>query len=88
MRDKKVFACGEEIRNSKKAEPKEPRMFIGAAANPFADPFDFRAIRRLVEAAGYRGIQEVEIFSEHWWSRPGDEVLKTAIARFDALCRA
>jgi len=49
---------------------------------------DFRAIRRMVEAAGYRGIQEVEIFSDHWWSRPGDEVLATAIARFDAVCRA
>ena len=45
MRDKKVFACGEEIKNSKKAEVKEPRMFIGAAANPFADPFEFRVIR-------------------------------------------
>jgi len=45
MRDKKVFACGEEIKNSKKAEVKEPRMFIGAAANPFADPFEFRIIR-------------------------------------------
>jgi len=45
MRDKKIFACGEEIKNSKKAEVKEPRMFIGGAANPFADPFEFRVIR-------------------------------------------
>jgi len=45
MRDKKIFACGEEIKNSKKAEVKEPQMFIGAAANPFADPFEFRIIR-------------------------------------------
>jgi methylenetetrahydrofolate reductase (NADPH) len=45
MRDKKIFACGEEIRNSAKAEAREPRMFIGAAANPFADPFEFRALR-------------------------------------------
>lgn len=45
MRDKKIFACGEEIKNSKKAEIKEPRMFIGAAANPFADPLEFRVIR-------------------------------------------
>jgi methylenetetrahydrofolate reductase (NADPH) len=45
MRDKKVFASGEEIKNSKKAEVIEPRMFIGAAANPFADPFEFRVIR-------------------------------------------
>lgn len=45
MRDKKIFACGEEIKNTAKAEAREPRMFIGAAANPFADPFEFRAIR-------------------------------------------
>jgi sugar phosphate isomerase/epimerase len=47
---------------------------------------DFRAIRRMVEAAGFRGIQEVEIFSEDWWSRPGDEVLATVIERFKAVC--
>ena len=41
MRDEGKFACGEEI-----DEP--PRMFIGAAANPFADPFEFRA-RRLAK---------------------------------------
>ncbi|MBN1676000.1 MAG: methylenetetrahydrofolate reductase [Kiritimatiellae bacterium] len=45
MRDKKVFANGEEIRNSKKAELKEPRFFIGGAANPFGDPFEFRVVR-------------------------------------------
>jgi methylenetetrahydrofolate reductase (NADPH) len=45
MRDEKVFACGDEIKNTKKAEPKEPRMFIGGAANPFADPFEFRVVR-------------------------------------------
>jgi sugar phosphate isomerase/epimerase len=47
---------------------------------------DFRGIRRMIEAAGYHGIQEVEIFSEDWWSRPGDEVLRTAIERFEAVC--
>jgi methylenetetrahydrofolate reductase (NADPH) len=41
MRDEGRFACGEEI-----DEP--PRMFIGAAANPFADPFEFR-VRRLAK---------------------------------------
>jgi len=45
MRDEKVFACGEEIRNTKKAEPKEPRMYIGGAANPFAAPFELRVLR-------------------------------------------
>jgi 5,10-methylenetetrahydrofolate reductase len=38
MRDDKKFACGEEI-------DVEPRFFIGAASNPFADPFDFRPQR-------------------------------------------
>ncbi|HEV7983811.1 MAG TPA: TIM barrel protein, partial [Xanthobacteraceae bacterium] len=49
---------------------------------------DFPAIRRMVEEAGYRGIQEVEIFSEDWWSRPGDEVLATAVERFGTVCQA
>jgi sugar phosphate isomerase/epimerase len=48
---------------------------------------DFPAIRQMVEAAGYRGIQEVEIFSEDWWSRPGDEVLSTAVERFRTVCQ-
>jgi sugar phosphate isomerase/epimerase len=48
---------------------------------------DFPAIRRMIEAAGYRGIQEVEIFSDHWWSRPGDEVLATVMERFKAVCQ-
>ena len=50
---------------------------------------DFAGFRRMIEAAGYRGPQEVEIFSAHdWWQRPGDEVLKVCIERYDALCRA
>lgn len=39
LRDDKVFQCGEEV------EEAEPRFFLGAASNPFADPFDFRPIR-------------------------------------------
>ena len=35
-----------------------------------------------VEAAGFRGLAEIEIFSERdWWRRPVDEVLSTAIER-------
>jgi methylenetetrahydrofolate reductase (NADPH) len=45
MRDEKTFQCGEEIRNSKKSEIFEPRFFIGAAANPFADPVEWRVNR-------------------------------------------
>jgi hypothetical protein len=35
-----------------------------------------------MEAAGYRGAAEVEIFSEDWWGRPIEEVLDTCIARY------
>jgi sugar phosphate isomerase/epimerase len=42
---------------------------------------ELRKIRGLVEAAGYAGPVEVEIFSDAWWSRPADEVLATCIAR-------
>jgi sugar phosphate isomerase/epimerase len=47
---------------------------------------DLPALRRMIEAAGYRGIQEVEIFSNYWWSRPGEEVLQTVIERFKTVC--
>jgi sugar phosphate isomerase/epimerase len=49
---------------------------------------DFPAIRRMIEAAGYSGVQEVEIFSEDWWARPGDEVLATVMERFTTVCQA
>ena len=39
-------------------------------------------IRGWVEAAGFAGYSEVEIFStQDWWQRPGEEVLDTCIAR-------
>jgi sugar phosphate isomerase/epimerase len=49
---------------------------------------DFPAIRRMIEAAGYHGVQEVEIFSEDWWARPGDEVLSVVMERFRTVCQA
>ncbi len=42
---------------------------------------DLGLIRTWIEAAGYAGFQEVEIFSEHWWSRDPDEVLDVCKAR-------
>ena len=39
LRDEKKFQSGQELKTS------EPKFFIGAAENPFADPFKFRAIR-------------------------------------------
>ena len=44
---------------------------------------DLPAIRRLVEATGYAGPREVEIFSkDNWWKRDGDEVLRTVTQRY------
>ena len=42
---------------------------------------ELKTIRREMEAAGYAGLCEVEIFSEDWWGRPGGEVLETCIQR-------
>ena len=47
---------------------------------------DLRQIRADIEAAGFAGAQEVEIFSAgNWWKRPGDEVIATCIERYQAL---
>jgi len=41
-----------------------------------------RKIRSWIEAAGYFGQVEVEIFSEkNWWQRPVDEVVETILTR-------
>jgi methylenetetrahydrofolate reductase (NADPH) len=45
MRDDGRFACGEEIRDGKNSQVVSPRIFIGAAENPFGDPLEFRAVR-------------------------------------------
>jgi sugar phosphate isomerase/epimerase len=48
---------------------------------------DLKQIRRDIEQAGFRGPQEVEIFSsENWWKRPGEEVIATCIERFRSVC--
>lgn len=57
MRDENKFQCGDEM-------AVEPRLFIGAAANPFADPFEYR-VKRLAKkvAAGADFIQTQIIFN-------------------------
>ena len=42
---------------------------------------ELKKCRQWMEHAGYQGLAEVEIFSEHWWSQPGEVVLDTCIAR-------
>jgi len=73
MRDEKRFQCGDEM-------ALEPHLFIGAAANPFADPFEFRVIRLAKKvAAGADFIQtqivyNVDKFAE-WMKRARDRGL-------------
>jgi methylenetetrahydrofolate reductase (NADPH) len=56
MRDEKKFQSGEEIKT-------EPRFFIGCAANPFADPFEFRVARLAKKIkAGAQFVQTQAIF--------------------------
>jgi sugar phosphate isomerase/epimerase len=43
---------------------------------------ELRRIREAVEAAGYRGPVEVEIFNRRIWDMPGDEVLALTKTRF------
>ena len=65
MRDEKVFQNGEPIKDH------EPKFFIGAVENPFADPFEYRVFRLAKKAAaGADFIQtqcifDMEIF-EKW----------------------
>jgi methylenetetrahydrofolate reductase (NADPH) len=57
MRDKGLFQGGADIKGP-------PKMFIGAAANPFADPFELRVMRLAKKiAAGADFIQTQCIFN-------------------------
>jgi len=56
MRDEKKFLCGEKISG-------DTPLFIGAAANPFADPFEFRVVRLAKKVkAGANFIQTQGVF--------------------------
>ncbi len=70
MRDEKKFLNGEEMEF-------EPRFFIGAAENPFADPFEFRAARlKKKVAAGADFIQTQIVFNVDKLSAWMEEVRK------------
>jgi 5,10-methylenetetrahydrofolate reductase len=58
LRDEGRFQCGEAIKGQ------NPRFFVGAAENPFADPFDWRPYRLAKKAkAGADFIQTQLIFN-------------------------
>jgi methylenetetrahydrofolate reductase (NADPH) len=73
MRDEGKLLGGDEIEEA-------PKMFIGAAANPFADPFEFRVIRLAKKvAAGADFIQTQCIYNlkkfEEWMGMVRDKGL-------------
>ena len=73
MRDEGKFLGGDDI-----ARP--PQMFVGAAANPFADPFEIRVPRLAKKiAAGVEFIQTQCIYNlekfELWMKQAGDRGL-------------
>ena len=74
MRDEKLFFSGEEIKRD------EPRFFVGAVANPFADPFEYRVDRleKKVEA-GAEFIQTQCIFDMERWERFMEMVIARGI---------
>ena len=43
---------------------------------------ELKRCRQWMERAGYAGFSEVEIFSDFWWSQPGEYVLDTCIQRY------
>jgi len=74
MRDDKVFQNGEPIKEH------EPKFFIGAVENPFADPFEFRVFRLAKKVdAGADFIQTQCIFDiprfERWMKMVVDKGL-------------
>ncbi len=78
MRDEGKFLGGDDIH-------RPPRMFVGAAANPFADPFEIR-VRRLAKkvAAGAEFIQTQCIYNlekfEKWMAQVRDRGLHEKVA--------
>jgi methylenetetrahydrofolate reductase (NADPH) len=70
MRDAQKFDCGEEVKG-------ELPFFIGAAANPFADPYEFRPLRLAKKVnAGLDFVQTQAVFNvtkfEDYMTRVGD----------------
>ena len=59
------------------------RVFTGL---PQYDLSKVTAAAQAIEAAGYTGPIEVEIFNQQIWDTPGDEVLALMKDRFSSEC--
>ena len=78
MRDDGKFLGGDDIK-------RPPQMFVGAAANPFADPYEFRVPRLAKKAAaGAEFIQTQCIYNldkfEDWMAKVRDRGLHEKVA--------
>ena len=74
MRDAKQFISGDPIKEH------EPRLFIGAVENPFADPFEFRVARLAKKSnAGADFIQTQCVFDLDKFSRWMELVVKEGL---------
>ena len=83
MRDEGKFLGGDEIN-------RPPRMFVGAAANPFADPFEIRVPRLAKKiAAGVEFIQTQCIYNvekfELWMNLASDRGLHEKVFILDGV---
>ncbi|MGD8554031.1 MAG: methylenetetrahydrofolate reductase [Anaerolineales bacterium] len=74
MRDDRKFQCGDEI------EGAQPGFFVGAAANPFGDPFEFRPHRLAKKVqAGSDFIQTQLIYNVDRFAEYMDMVCKMGL---------
>ncbi len=46
---------------------------------------ELKKCRQWIEAAGFSGFSEVEIFSDTWWKKPGEDVLNICIERHKSV---
>jgi sugar phosphate isomerase/epimerase len=60
-----------------------PDLLLGRGL-PGEGVIDLRALLAMVDAAGYRGPIEVEVFNERLWATPGEVALDRTLASFDA----
>jgi len=74
MRDDKQFLSGDQITEY------EPKLFIGAVENPFADPFEFRVVRLAKKiAAGADFIQTQCVFDIDKFAKWMEMVVKEGL---------
>ena len=55
LRDECQFQCGDQVKGT------EPRFFIGAASNPFGDPFEFRPYRLAKKVAAVADFVQTQL---------------------------